>query len=151
MNRPFVIENARELERLTSLVNRLTDTQLSFPLNEGWTIAVALAHLSFWDQRCLSLIRKWKLNGVSPSPIDIDITNECLLPLWQALPPRVAANLAVSSAKDIDRALEDAPSDLISEIEKLGERYRLYRSEHRKLHLDEIEEVLKLQGTSDPQ
>ena len=96
-------------------------------------------------------VRKWKLSGVSPSPIDIDITNECLLPLWQALPPRVAANLAVSSAKEIDRALEDAPSDLISEIEKLGERYRLYRSEHRKLHLDEIEEVLKLQGTSDPQ
>ena len=150
MNRPFVIENARELKRLTSLVNRLTDTQLSLPLNEGWTIAVALAHLSFWDQRCLSLIRKWQLSGVSPSPIDIDVTNECLLPLWQALPPRVAANLAVSSAKDIDCALGDAPSDLIFEIEKLGERFRLYRSEHRKLHLDEIEEALRRLDSADP-
>lgn len=143
MDRPFVIENARELERLTSLVNRLTDNQLGLSFNEGWTIAVALAHLSFWDQRCLSLIRKWKASGVSASPIDIDVTNECLLPLWQALPPRVAANLAVSSAKDIDCALEAAPSDLISAIEKLGDRFRLYRSEHRKLHLDEMEEVLK--------
>jgi hypothetical protein len=32
---------------------------------------------------------------------------------------------------------------LISAIEKLGERFRLYRSEHRKLHLDEIEEALR--------
>lgn len=142
MERAFVAENARERERLKSLVSRLTDAQLSLPIDNTWTIAVALAHLAFWDQRCLSLIRKWKSSGVSLSPIDIDVTNEGLLPLWQAIAPRVAANLAVSSAEAVDRALEEAPSDLISAIEGLGERFRLYRSEHRKLHLDEIEEVL---------
>jgi Mycothiol maleylpyruvate isomerase N-terminal domain len=150
MNRPFVVENARERERLTLLVGRLTDAQLSLPLNGNWTIAVALAHLSFWDQRRVSLMRKWKSSGVSPSPIDIEVTNECLLPLWRALPPRAAANLAVSAAEAIDRALEDASSDLISAIEKLGERSCFYRSEHRKEHLDVIEEVLRLQGPSDP-
>ncbi len=143
MERAFVAENGRERKKLKLLVSRLTDAQLSLSIDHTWTIAVALAHLAFWDQRCLSLMRKWKSSGVSPSPIDIDVTNDCLLPLWQALPPRVAANLAVSSAEAVDRALEEAPSDLISEIEGLGERFRLYRSEHRKLHLDEIEEALK--------
>lgn len=150
MDKAFVVENARERERLTLLVSRLTDAQLSLPLKGDWTIAVALSHLSFWDQRCLALMRKWKSSGVAPSPIDVDVVNDSLLPLWRALPSRAAANLAVSSAEEIDRELEAAPSGLISAIEKLGERYRLYRSEHRKLHLDEIEEVLRRLGSTDP-
>ena len=147
MDRPFVAENAQERERLRSLVGRLTDDELSLPMENGWTIAVALAHLAFWDQRSLILMRKWKLTGVAPSPIeDIDVTNDSLLPLLLALPPRTAANLAISSAEAIDRELEESPSDLISAIENLGERFRLYRSEHRKLHLDQIEEFLKNKG-----
>jgi hypothetical protein len=55
----------------------------------------------------------------------------------------VAANLAVSSAETIDRELEEATPELIVDIEGLGEKWRLYRSEHRKLHLDEIERFLK--------
>jgi hypothetical protein len=143
MDKAFAIENACERERLTLLASRLTDAQLSLPLNGDWTIAVALAHLAFWDQRSLCLMRKWKSSGVAACPIDFDLTNDSLLPLWQALSPRAAANLAVSSAEKIDRELEEAPSDLVSAIEKLGDRFRLYRSEHRKLHLDEIEEALK--------
>ena len=143
MDRLFVAENAKERERLSSLVAQLSDEQLCFPMGDDWTIAVALAHLAFWDQRSLALMRKWKATGVAPSQIDIDVTNEALLPLWLALPPRAAANLAISSAEAIDRELEESPAALISAIEKLGERFRLYRSEHRKLHLDQIEEVLE--------
>ena len=143
MQRPFIGENALQRQRLKSLINRITDAQLNLPMKNAWTIAVALAHLAFWDQRCLALMRKWKSSGVSPSTIDIDVTNDSLLPLWKALPPRAAANLALSSAEAIDRELEEAPSGLVSSIEHLGERFRLYRSEHRKLHLDEIEEFLK--------
>jgi hypothetical protein len=143
MHRPFVAENAQERERLLSLVARSTDEELSLPLGNGWTIAVALAHLAFWDQRSLFLMRKWKKSGVEPSPIDIDLTNDSLLALWLALPPRVAANLAVSSAEAIDRELEEASSDLIAAIENLGEKFRLYRSMHRKLHLDQIDEILR--------
>jgi Mycothiol maleylpyruvate isomerase N-terminal domain len=64
MERPFVIENSRERERLKSLVNSLTDAQLGQPIDKNWTIAVALAHLAFWDQRSLSLMRKWASKGV---------------------------------------------------------------------------------------
>ena len=143
MDRPFIEENAKERERLRSLVERLSDEQLSIPMEDGWTIAVALAHLAFWDQRSLMLMRKWKSTGVAPSPIDIDVTNDSLLPLWLALPPRSAAKLAVTSAEAIDRELEEAPSDLISEIQKLGEKFRLDRSVHRKMHLDRIEKFLQ--------
>lgn len=143
MDRPFVTENAQERERLLFLVARLTDEELSLPLGNGWTIAVALAHLAFWDLRSLFLMRKWKKSGVELSPIDIDLTNDSLLSLWLALPPRTAANLAVSSAEAIDRELEEASSDLITAIENLGEKFRLYRSMHRKLHLDRIDEILR--------
>jgi len=143
MDRPFVEENAKERERLRSLVGRLTDKELILPMKDGWTIAAALAHLAFWDQRSLILMQKWKTDGVAPSPIDMDVTNDSLLPLWLALEPRVAANLAVSSADAIDREIEESPPEFIAAIETLGERFRLYRSDHRKQHLDHIEELLK--------
>ena len=111
-------------------------------MGNDWTIAVALAHLSFWDQRSLFLLRKWKLSGVEPSRIDIDITNDSLLSLWRALAPRNEAYLAISSAKAIDSELEETASGLITEIENLGEHFRLYRSIQRKLRLDEIEITL---------
>ena len=143
MDRPFVAENTKERKRLSALVGRLTDEELSLPLGDDWTIAVGLAHLSFWDQRSLFLVRKWKKSGVvEPSPIDIDITNDSLFSIWLAIPPRAAANLAVSSAEEIDRELEEASSDLIAKIEGLGGKFRLYRSIHRKLHIDQIEGLL---------
>jgi hypothetical protein len=143
MGRSFVGENARERERLRSLVERLTDEQLSFPLGNDWTIAVALAHLAFWDQRSLVLIRKWKNSKIiEPSPIDINVTNDALLSLWLLLPLRKAANLAVSCAESIDRELEETSEEMIGQIENLEGKSRIYRSIHRKMHLDQIEALL---------
>ena len=142
MDRSFVEENARAREKLHSLVAALTDEELKLPLGDDWTIAVALAHLAFWDQRSLVLMQKWKQQGVGPSPIDIDVTNDSLLPIWRAVPPRAAAELAVSCAEAIDRELEEASPDLIDAIDSLGEKFRLYRSMHRKTHFDEIEGIL---------
>ena len=95
----------------------------------------------------LMLMRKWQREGVESSPIDIDVTNDSLLPLLLAIPPRTAARLAVSAAESIDRELESASSELITAIEGLGEDFRLYRSIHRKLHLDEIENIVNNKGT----
>ena len=147
MDRPFVAENAKARARLHSLVLRLTDEELGLPLGNGWTIAAALAHLAFWDQRSVALMRKWRLSGVAPSPIDVDIINDALLPMWLALSPRAAAGLAESAAEAIDRELEEAPSELIAAIEGLGGRFRLDRSEHRKTHLDEIDACLNKTST----
>jgi len=47
MIRQFVAENARERERLRNLINETTDEELTLALNvEGWTVAVALAHMA---------------------------------------------------------------------------------------------------------
>lgn len=144
MDRSFVIENTKERERLRRLVSRITDEELGLLMWEGWTIAAALAHLAFWDQRALVLMKKWKLNGVASSPIDDDVTNDSILPLCLAISHRVAARLAVRSAEAIDLELEMAAEDLISNIRQLGEKFRLYRSEHRKVHLDQIESLFNV-------
>jgi hypothetical protein len=147
MSRSYVEENARERERLRRLGNRLTDEQLAQPLGDDWTIAIALAHLAFWDQRSLLLIQKWKRNGaVEPSPIDIDLTNETLLSLWRRLPPRQAANLAVACAESVDGELEATSDEMIAQIESIDGKSRVYRSVHRKMHLDQIEALLSKTG-----
>ena len=146
MGSEFAAANQRERERLHALVTRLTDEELMRPMGHHWTVAVALAHLAFWDERSLFLLRKWQREGVTPSPMDIDVTNDALLALWRAIPPRAAANLAVAAAEAVDRELEAASPELIDAIRELGEDFRLFRSIHRKLHLDEIEAVISRLG-----
>lgn len=151
MERQFVTENNRERERLVKLADTITDEELSLIIyKEGWTVAVALAHLAYWDQWSLQLLRKWRTSGQVSFPLidwetinDAMLTNDALLPLLLAIPPRVAAKLAVSSAEAIDRELEETPPEIISQIEQLQDETRLYRSQHRKLHLDEIEALLE--------
>jgi len=144
MERQYVIENARERERLRKLVNEMTDKELTLIIyKEGWTIAAALAHLAFWDERRLVLVRKWKQKGVTPSPFDEDIINDALVPFLLAIPPRKAANLSILTAEAVDHELEEASPDLITAIKSLGDRHALNRSIHRKMHLDEIEVLLK--------
>ena len=48
MDRSFVAQNAQERKRLRLLVERLTDEELSLPMEDGWTIATALGHLAYW-------------------------------------------------------------------------------------------------------
>jgi hypothetical protein len=149
MERPFVIENALERKRLRDLVKKINDEDLIIPLYEGWTVAVALAHLAFWDQWSLTLLRRQKNFIKSREIVDTDVVNDTLVPLFLGIPPRCAAELALSSAEAIDKELEEAPDELISEIEKLAHPWRLYRSKHRKLHLDEIEAVLQVEKPTD--
>ncbi|MDJ0811433.1 MAG: maleylpyruvate isomerase N-terminal domain-containing protein [Desulfobacterales bacterium] len=143
MSTEFIIANRRERERLHALVVHLTDEELMRPVGNHWTVAVALGHLAFWDERTLFLLRKWQREGqFAPSPIDIDVTNDALLALWRAIPPRAAANLALAAAEAVDREIEELPPDLIDAIAKHGENFRFDRSIHRKHHLDQIEAVI---------
>lgn len=143
MDRPYVAENAGELKRLISLAERLSDNELNLPMGTDWTVSVAFAHLAFWDQRATVLLRKWKASGVEPSPIDVDVMNETLLPTWLAIPPGAATKLAVTAAKVIDSEVADCSPELASEIEEKIGKYPLYRSIHRKMHIDQIDEVIQ--------
>ncbi len=144
MNNPYVQANAVERDHLISLVNRLTDDELSHPLTAGWTVAGVLAHLAFWDLRALALLKKWKQNGVGPSPIDPDIVNEAMREHCIAIPPQMAAQLAISSASAIDDAIEQLDVLMLTEVETNGSTVHLSRASHRREHLGQIEQALRI-------
>lgn len=149
MDREFIAANARSRERLLSLINEVSDEELTLTLYaEEWTVAAVLAHIAFWDQRRLCLIRKWKKEGVSLSPVDENIINDALLPLLLAIPPEKAADLALTTAEAIDHELEQAPDDMVKAMKATGDEHALDRSVHRNMHLDEIEALLRTRRAS---
>ncbi len=144
MEYPFVSENARERMRLRALAGELNDRDLSVRTEAGWTVAATLAHMAFWDQLALVRTRRWKADGVtSSSSLDMDLVNDALGPIFHAIPPRTAANLAIAAAEAIDRELQDLPPQMVADIKVSGGRFRLFRSEHRGKHLDQIEAALR--------
>ena len=143
MEHPFVGENAQERTRLRALVGRLNDHAFAVKVGGGWTVAATLAHMAFWDRLALVRIRRWKEGTRSSSSLDLDLINDALLPVLLAMPPRNAATLAIEAAEAIDRELQQLSTEMVNEIQASGGRPRLYRSEHRRKHLDQIEAALK--------
>jgi len=143
MEHPFVAENEQERARLRALVGRLNDHTFVLKVGGGWTIAATLAHMAFWDRLALVRIRRWKEGTVSSSALDLGLINDALLPVLLAIPPRTAATLAIEAAEAIDRELQQLSTEMVNDIQASGGRPRLYRSEHRRKHLDQIEAALK--------
>ncbi|MFN2299946.1 MAG: hypothetical protein ACK2UB_13960 [Anaerolineales bacterium] len=135
-------ENQAGHEALVSLVGRLTDEDLARPLGSGRNIAAALLHLAFWDARAVVLIEKWRREGVGPSPVDVDVTNDSVLAVCGAIPPRAAAGLAVEKSAEINRLLESLPPKMIGQIREKGPAVHLARHEHKRIHIEEIEKAL---------
>ena len=110
---PYVLENARELERLRALVDRLGDEGLRTQVNEHWTVAGVLGHIAFWDARVLALADKID-RGVpfSPDdhdPEDVDWINDASRPLIHAIAPREVAALALRLAEETDARVVSLP------------------------------------------
>jgi uncharacterized damage-inducible protein DinB len=144
VDRSYIAENAAELRRLHTLVERLSDADLARPTPGGWTVASSLAHVAFWDQRILFWLDRWE-RGEAPRPLDeadIDWVNDAGKPLCLALPPRVAARLTVEIAEQVDRRLAALTDERVAANKAAGEPLFLARAQHRKTHLDEIERVL---------
>jgi hypothetical protein len=139
--------NNESRKRLQKLVNEITDEELKLVMyQEGWTIAAALGHLAFWDERRALNLIEWLKNGFKPSGInDVDtrMINDALLPFLLALPVRKAAGLAVSCAEKVDKVIEGLSIEVVRKIEEMGDEYALDRNLHRKMHLDEIDKLLK--------
>ena len=146
VDRSYVARNNAERARLEALVARLTDADLKRPLAAGWTVAGVLAHLAFWDQRAFILLDRWQREGVTPPPDDeasIDWINDAAKPMFLALPPRRAAELAVAIAEATDRKVESLSDELVTRNAAAGTPVTLTRANHRREHLDEIERGLK--------
>ena len=144
VDRSYIVENAAELHRLRTLVERLRDADLARPTPGGWTVASSLAHVAFWDQRILFWLDRWE-RGEAPRRLDeadIDWINDAGKPLCLALPPQVAARLTVEIAEQVDRRLAALSDERVSANKAAGDPLFLIRAHHRRTHLDEIERVL---------
>ena len=142
MDQSYIVENTRERQRLQTLIASLSDEDLQRPLPNGWTVAITLAHLAFWDRQRLAVLKQWERAGVQPTPADADTINAGVHLLAAAIPPRRAAQLAIEAAEAIDQALEHMPADLMTTIEAGGQSRILRRSVHRRAHLDHIDAAL---------
>jgi len=146
IDRSYVAENDTERERLRALIRRLSDSDLARPTEAGWTVASVLAHVALWDQRVVVLLDDWERRGPSWTPPledarDVDWVNDAAKPLCLALPPRVAAELAVSIAETVDERVA-AVSDPLIEANARAGVLNWRRAQHRREHLDEIERAL---------
>jgi hypothetical protein len=145
-DRSYVEENARELERMRSLIARLRDEDLHAAVGEHWTVAGILGHIAFWDGRNLALAGKLE-RGVpfSPSdaePEDVDWINDAARPLILAIEPRALAELALRVAEDTDRRMASLPPERVWPQDPESPINPL-RATHRGEHLDHIEDALR--------
>jgi len=137
----YVQLNRASTERMRRLLNRLSDTDLQQPVGEYWTVAIALAHLAFWDRRVLLALDRTAQDGRLFTP-DIDlIVNDIALPLFAAIPPRQAAELAMDTADTLDKRLEALPEPLLEQLFQHNRRW-VIRALHRGEHLDEVDRAL---------
>ena len=143
MERAYATENTHERQRLRTLVARLSEDDLTRPLPNGWTVAITLAHLAFWDRQRLALLQRWERDGVKPAPADADTINEGVRALATALPPHAAAQLALDAAEAVDQALEQLSAEMVTQIEVGGQASILRRAVHRRGHLERIEQALR--------
>src|SRR5215207_5394545 len=147
MTFPYVNENDQSRRRLADLVGRLSDADLALSTDYGWTVAALLAHLAFWDQRMIVILRRWQAEGFDPSPIDSAAVNDALKVICHALEPRTAIELCLSSAEAADAELATLTSELVKQIEEHAEvtatQFRMNRTLHRDGHLNDIEALLK--------
>jgi hypothetical protein len=125
---------------LIALTNRLSEEDLARSTDYGWTVAALLAHLAFWDQRMLTILRRWQTEGFDPSPMDAQVVNDSLRVICHAI------ELCLSSAEAVDREFEKLTSEQVQQMEEHAAatetQFRMNRGLHRNAHLDDIEQML---------
>lgn len=137
----LLAENSAQLKRLESVAKARPP---NVDLGDGWTGAVALAHLAFWDQRAILLLKRWKERGVVPDNPDDDVLNSALLRMWQTLPLEVAFRLALEAARAVDDAVKSLDERTVLAILERGDDWLLRRGRHRREHLDQIERAVSV-------
>ena len=144
MEPELLVQNELERDRLATLVGKLSDEDLARDLGGGWTVAVALAHLAFWDERAALLLERY-VEGTPHHHLPDwyeDLLNQTLEPQWRVLPPRAIAEQAVAAAEHVTRVLRLLEDDLCARLETNDEGYLLRRFNHRREHIEQIEAAL---------
>ena len=145
-DRPYIEENARQLERLRAFVDGVDEDDLRTSVNEFWSVAGVLGHVAFWDARVLALADRLERGlPFTPSeeePDDPAWINDAARPLIQAIPPSEMAALALELAEQTDRRVATLPLDRMWPTDPTSPMNPL-RASHRGEHLDEIQAALE--------
>src|SRR5690606_29965296 len=112
----FVALNHASTEHIRSVANRLSDEQMQTRVGEHWTVAIVLAHLAWWDRRVMYVLDMTEKDGKLFVP-EIDIfVNDLSLPLWAAVPPSAARQIALETFETLDARMAAYPRHLLEEI-----------------------------------
>jgi hypothetical protein len=145
MDRSYIAENEAQLGRLRDLLGRLNDEQLARPMEAGWTVAAVLAHMAFWDYRIVAELDRWGPDGRGVPPtyeeVAADWINDAAKPIFLAIPPGIAARVALEAAEAADRAVAGMSDELLAKNDETGLIINPVRAEHRAEHLDDLERV----------
>jgi DinB superfamily len=139
---PFVQENSESRRKLEGVVRGLSETELTRANAGGWTVSALLAHLAFWEQRALVLMRRRKANGLDESPIDPNAMKDALMPFYLGIDPCKSAELCLSSTAAVDAELESVTAELFDQIEAGLTYDRFSRALHRVDHMNDIAHIL---------
>jgi DinB family protein len=108
------VSNRTQTARLRALAAGLSASALAVRLPNGWTVAVALAHIAFWDRQRLCLMRRWASGTDCHGGYDGELFNEVLLPFLDAIPADRVAAMAVQTAEEIDRFLSAVSDEVVA-------------------------------------
>jgi hypothetical protein len=144
------VGNRAQTARLRALVSGLDASALAVRLPNGWTVAIALAHLAFWDRQRLCLMRRWASGTDCHGGYDGELFNEVLLPFLEAIPADRAAAMAVQTAEEIDQFLSAVSDEVVAAALARPDAPNLNRGAHREYHLDQVEQALAEQRHAAP-
>ena len=134
--------NRAQTARLRALVFGLDAPAMAARLPNGWTVAVALAHIAFWDRQRLCLLRRWAAGTDCHGGYDGEMFNEVLLPFLEAIPADRAAAMAVQAADEIDQFLSAVSDEVVAAALARPDAPNLDRGSHREYHLHQVEQAL---------
>jgi hypothetical protein len=141
-----VAENTRELERMRTLADGLSEQNLRLPVNEFWTVAAVFGHIAFWDARVLALADKVdrgeSFADSDHEPEDVDWINDATRPLIHAVPPAELVRLSLRIAQETDERVAALPPDRMWPRDPDSPIYCVH-ADHRGEHLDDVEAALR--------
>jgi Mycothiol maleylpyruvate isomerase N-terminal domain len=144
--RAYVEENKRELERMRTLADGLSEQDLRLSVNEFWTVAAVYGHIAFWDARILALAGKLdrgeSFTESDHEPEDVDWINDASRPLIHAVPPAELVRLSLRIAQETDERVAALPPDRMWPNDPDSPIYCV-RAAHRGEHLDDVEAALR--------
>lgn len=145
MAHDHIARNDASRERLRLLLDRCSDDDLQRQV-EGWSIAVTLLHLAFWDRFTM---RRWALVDADGSELPpslgqpfTDLINDSAVDVWAGVAPAVAREAVLAAADACDGYVAGLSDAVVAAALAGGMGRALDRSIHRAMHLDPVEAAL---------